>query len=273
MNTSDMKSPSLDVLISTYGSDGIERVAVMPLPVVEGVRYVVSWQIPGFAEASPVPAQLCRDDIDVFPVDSTGLSRNRNNALRHAVAEYCLIADDDVEYTADRLRKVIDTLDRNPDVDLAAFMYDGQTDKAYPAGECDLTVLPKGFYISSIEIAFRRKRINDHGLWFNEKFGINAPVLGAGEDAMFLLDARRAGLRCRFFPVVVASHRGLTTGSRPVTSSAVTMADGAYIWKAYGVKGIPRLPLFVWRNYRRGRLPFFRGLRDIIRGYFYATGI
>ena len=36
---------TLDVLISTCGSNGIERVAQMQLPQVDGVAYIVSWQL------------------------------------------------------------------------------------------------------------------------------------------------------------------------------------------------------------------------------------
>lgn len=50
----------LDVAISTYQPQGLQRVADMNLPQVEGVRYVVSWQQHGGAR---IPEQLLRNDV------------------------------------------------------------------------------------------------------------------------------------------------------------------------------------------------------------------
>lgn len=263
----------LDVLISTYGRDGIERVSRMGLPAVDGVTYIVSWQIPVITECNSVPKELSRQDIEVYPTLSRGLSRNRNNALRLSRAEYCLIADDDLEYTSGQLRSVIDTFDRNPDVELATFRYSGNCSKKYPSAEVDLMRLPKNYFVASVEIAFRRKVILGKGLKFNVDFGIGAPILHSGEDGLFLLEARRAGIKCRFFPIVITRHCGLTTGSREITDIGVIMAEGAYIWKAHGYRGIPRLPLYVWRNWRNGRLRFWWGLRGIIKGYSYGMKV
>lgn len=263
----------LDVLISTRGRSGIDRVAQMQLPRVVGVTYVVSWQIGDDDDADRLPESLRRDDVVVFPTHTTGLSVNRNNSLMVSEAELCLIADDDLSYTARQLTAVIDTFDSNPDVELATFMYEGDSAKSYPDGEADLTRLPKNYSVSSIEIAFRRRAIVDRGLSFNPHFGVGAPVLHSGEDGVFLLDARRAGVRCRFFPVVITRHDGLSTGNRPITDRGVIMAEGAYIFKAYGATGALRLPLYVWRNRRRGRLRFFWGLRWIVSGYLYGMKV
>lgn len=260
----------LDVLISTYGNDGIERVARMALPEVGGVTYVVSWQLPLPESEATIPAPLRRHDVIIYPTATKGLSVNRNNALRASEAPLCLIADDDLSYTPARLQAVIDTFDRNPDVDLASFMYEGADSKRYPEAETDLTVLPKNFYISSIEIAFRREAVARNSLSFNENFGVGAPLLRSAEDAVFLLDARRAGLRCRFFPIVITRHEGLTTGSRAITDRGVAMAEGAYIWLAHRWPGALRVPLFAWRNWRAGRFPLWWGLRHVLSGYRHA---
>ena len=51
------------------------------------------------------------------------MSRNRNNCLRHATADLCLIGDDDCRYTHEQLQAVINTFEQNPNVDIATFQY------------------------------------------------------------------------------------------------------------------------------------------------------
>ena len=54
---------TLDVLICTLGTDGIDRVATMNLPIVPNVNYIVSWQLKD-ANAD-IPTSLLRDDIKI----------------------------------------------------------------------------------------------------------------------------------------------------------------------------------------------------------------
>ncbi|MDE7407242.1 MAG: glycosyltransferase, partial [Muribaculaceae bacterium] len=134
---------TLDVLISTIYSAGIHRVAAMNLPVMEGVRYVVSWQCP----EGKIPAELCRSDIKIIPFDKRGLSSNRNNALANSTADLCLIADDDLIYKADQLQKVIDSFEQHPEVEVACFCYKGDH-KRYPIELTDISKrLPKGYSV------------------------------------------------------------------------------------------------------------------------------
>lgn len=171
------KGHRMDVAIATWQPEGIRRVEAMNLPYVPGVRYVVSWQLPG---PDPViPKSLAdRDDVSVFIIEKAGVSVNRNNACTHCTADIILNSDDDLIYNADQLQAIIDTFDRNPDVDLAAFQYNG-AQKQYPPKECDLTSnLPKGYYGSLIEIAVRRKVFRK--VTFDVNFG---PVLRCSNAA------------------------------------------------------------------------------------------
>lgn len=256
----------LDVLISTMGEAGIRRVASMNLPVVDGVTYIVSWQTAG-ADPSSLPDDLDRDDVKVYPTDTVGISINRNLAMSQAVAPLCLTADDDLSYTASQLESVISVFDKHPEVDVASFMYESEDCKSYPQVETDLKRLPKGFASSAIEVAYRTASVKGR-VHYDENFGPGNHLLQAGEDTVFLLDCRRAGLNCRFFPVVITTHRGLSTGFRPVVKKGVTMANGAYIRKEYGAAGILRLPVVAWRNWRNGLQNFFRGLTELFCGYF-----
>lgn len=260
---------TLDVLISTIGYDGIKRVVAMDLPTVDGVRYVVSWQMPGKDYPGLVPAELSgRNDVDVYQLNSRGISVNRNNAMRMSLADLCLISDDDLRYTPEQLHAVIDTFRNNPDVEIAAFRYSGGAGKWYSEREFDLSKPVRGFYVTAFEIAFRRENVVGK-VTFNELFGPGDHLLQAGEENIFLHQALCRGLKGRYFPITITRHEGFTTGSRAL-APGVLMANGAYFAIVYPFSGILRLPLFAWRNYRRGLVKPFPAMRHLLKGYIYG---
>ena len=259
---------TLDILISTI-NEGIENVPDIILAPIEGVRYVISWQKCGYSAS--VPQALLRGDVTVSAINERGLSRNRNNALAHATADVCLIADDDVRYKPEYLKEVIDTFSSINDVDVALFQYKSVNgSKSYPSYSFNLENMPRGYYASSIEIAFRRESVAGM-LRFNELFGLGAPVLKAGEDGVFLLDAVKLGLKCRFFPKVVVEHEGQSTGVVNIASRGVLMAKGAYIYLAYGrISAWMRYVVNAWRIHRQvPAMGFLEVFRHIINGAAY----
>lgn len=259
----------LDVLIATHGDEGLLRIAEMQLPKVAGVHYIVTWQTAQSSAANPLssdmPDELIRDDIEIHRLSSAGLSNNRNAGIELAIAPYCLIADNDLHYYPEGLQTVIDTLEANPEVDIATFRHDGEP-VSYPSAVTDFTAeMPRGYSVTSFETAFRRQSIGS--IRFDTNFGIGAP-LACCEDSLFILDCRHAGLRCRFFPITIVAHRGLSTGLRPITDPRTAMGEGAYIRLAYGLVGYARIPLFAWRASRKKRMSFLFGLLHLSRGFF-----
>lgn len=237
----------LEVLIATFGAAGLRRVATMTLPRVDGVAYVVACQNPeGRGEALPLPEALAgRGDVRVAFTASRGLSVNRNDLLDMAAAPLVLIADDDLHYTESGLRAVVEAFDSHPDVDIAAFRYEGATGKVYPDAETDLGRRVKGYYVGSIEIAMRLQAVRRAGVRFNPLLGIGAPYAGCGEEVRFVDDALRAGLRGRFFPVTIVSHPHESTGLRP--SLAMYRGKGVTIYSHYRLTWPLRIVLEGWR--------------------------
>lgn len=264
MGIEETKVRKLDVLIATHGDDGLKRVEEMKLPEVDGVRYIITWQR-GTSNETGTPETLQRNDVEIHAIDSTGSSNNHNAGIELAEAPYCLIADNDLAYEAAGLKAVIDSLDNNADVDVATFRHSGEP-VYYPSEEVDFTErMPRGYSVTNFEIAFRRDSIGK--IRYDVNFGIGAP-LACCEDPVFILDCRRAGLRCRFFPITIVEHKGYSTGYRPITDPRVAMAEGAYIRLAYGVGGYLRIPLFAWRAKRKGRMPLLWGIYHLTRGFF-----
>lgn len=260
----------LDVLIATHGAEGLQRIVEMDLPHIEGVNYVVTWQAGAAKDdasgpMTAIPLQLNRDDIEIHPSDSIGLSRNRNLGIGFAKAPVCLIADNDLKYRPEQLRSVIDTFNANPDLGLGLFKHDGAR-KKYPSTEVDLNAgIPRNFYIVSFEIAFRKSSIGQ--IRFNERFGLGTPF-GLAEDDIFFYDCIKAGIKARFFPISITSHPHESTGYRPITQTSVMQGEGAFFRHIHGfAKGLPRVPLFVWRNWRSGRIRFWWGLHNMLLGF------
>lgn len=259
---------TLDILICTL-NEGINNVSSVLLPQQEGVSYVVSWQQDGYE--CDVPAALLRSDVTVVTLPGRGLSRNRNNAIAHSSADICLIADDDVTYTPDSIRDVINTFESNPHLDVATFRSQSDFEKKqFPDYSFSLAKPAKGYYVSSIEITFRRTSIVGK-LSFNELLGLGAPVLHAGEESVFIIEAVRRRLDCRYFPITIVTHNHPTTGVNPIQTPGTIMAQGSYISIAYRDCTAPlRYVLKAWRMSRSTRTGFFRALYYIIKGAAYA---
>lgn len=240
----------LQVLICTFGADGIMRVANGIHPRICGVEYLVSWQQAGH---TPLPAPLHRDDFIIHKTDSTGLAKNRNNALSKATAPLVLISDDDIDYTPEGLMAVINAFQDNPHADLITFRYGSlHSKKKYPPAKFSLAKPPKGYFLTSFELAFRRRSVTGN-VWFNENFGIGA-FFPCGEEDIFLKECLDFGLSGIFLPVTIARHEGATTSgrnlmlaSRPMTKGAVFLRLHPRDWPlrmlAHALREIP-----LWRK-------------------------
>lgn len=224
----------LQVLICTFGPDGIRRVAECRHPQVDGVEYIVSWQLP---EGEPeIPPCLDRSDFRIFPSKTRGLSANRNLAFSHATAPLLLISDDDVEYTQEQLLAVIDAFAQNTDCDFICFRYESDPcQKQYPEATFSFSERPpKGYYVSSIEIALRGRVLSANAsngkpsITFNENFGIGAPF-GCGEEEILIHDMIRAGLKGKFIPRTICRHDAPTTATKENGGKEFIQTKGAMI--------------------------------------------
>ncbi len=228
----------LQVLIATYGDNGLRRTASMSLPVIEGVSYLVSCQT-GEDATPEVPEALQRPDIRVIMTEGRGLCANRNRLLEAADAEYVLTADDDMSYTEAQLRAAIDSLG---EADITAFRIEGAQNKSYPTSRMNLGHgLPRGYCPSSVEIALRLDAVRRTGLHFCTLFGIGAPALGCGEEDILIWNARRLGLRIEYIPVVIGRHTGGPSTGQRAPTPAVWRARGAVLHLTHPYSGWLRI--------------------------------
>lgn len=252
---------TLDLAIATHGKEGILKVEKMLLPPQKGVRYIVSWQ--EHAE-TPIPLSILqRRDVEVWRLDKTGVSNNRNNAMSHCQGDIVLASDDDLIYDKDAFGKILKTFEIYSDLDLATFRVRFQKEKPYPPGGTPLTLpFPKNYWVSCVEIAFRRKRLQN--VSFNPKIGPGAPELLCGEDELFVIDAIKAGLNCRHIGEVICSHPHPSTGNR--VSEGILKSNGYLIKNIYPTTYLLRIILKAYRLSREGKVGMTVAMRNMLRG-------
>ena len=224
---------TLELLICTI-NEGIQRVPSMLLPVREDVKYLVSWQQTGTVRVELPAALTERGDVKVFQLEGRGLAANRNNALRNATGDILLLADDDATYRTEYFDRVLHNFDKYPLADFICFRAvdrEGQLLKEYPAEPYRYAERPKSTYISSIEIAFRRKPSLP---FFDERFGLGSKYLACGEEEVFLHTAYKQGLKIIFVPETIVETDPNTTGKRFLTFAATRRAKGAVLCYLYG---------------------------------------
>jgi glycosyltransferase involved in cell wall biosynthesis len=234
-------------LISTYGKGILDVENILLLPE-NGLSYLVSHQTPE-SDQEKLPEKLLRPDVQVSQLIGTGLSANRNNALRHATGDVLILADDDIRLKPAYPHHIRKIFEKHPEVDVACFQIrTGQDEpdyKQYPTHEKNLNSYGLLKNVSSIEIAFRRKAIQKHHIRFDERFGLGAPA-NCGEEFLFLAECLRKGLKIRFFPIYIVEHPfNSSAKERPffddqrifVTGAQnyVLYGDLAFVWNAFAV--------------------------------------
>lgn len=263
---------AMQVLVCTFGATGIRRVADSGrFPEVAGVEYLVSWQLPD--DDLPVPETIAsRSDFRVCKTPTRGLSANRNHALDCATAPVCVIADDDVCYSADSLRSLMKAYHDNPDIEMLTchITVDGRRTETFRSYQFDLSSPPPGYYFTSCEISFRRMPVVASGVRFNELMGIGAPVLRSGEEEVFMRSLLRKGLRGRCLPIVICDHPGETTGRRLTDEPWFAMVRGALLRFSHRNLWPPLLLLEACRFRNTYGRPLLDSLRLVWKGALYS---
>ncbi len=264
----------LNLLIAMI-DEGIERVAAnLPAPF-PGVEFIVSHQVTA-EHFRMLPAELKRSDVTVAVLEGRGLSRNRNKALQMADGDIALLADDDAIYRPEHFERVFRAFEEAGGSDVACFKI------ATPEGEAEYKdYSPEAYslneesrhYISSLEIAFRVAPVKEKEICFDERFGLGSELIKSGEEAVFIFDCIRAGLKVSYIPEYVVEHaRESTTKVQDEYSEERVVFKGAYDARRYGWKSVPAALLNTARLYRQLRASSKSPatyLRERLRGAIY----
>lgn len=249
-------STKLQILIVAYGlDDGI--LSLHQHPRMDDVEYIVSWQR---HDMERLPKELtARPDFKIFPSDTVGISRNRNEAFSHATADHVLLSDADLIYTEEYLSNILRAFEENPDMSILTFRYYSRHfPKNYPDREFSLNGRhPKGYSITSFEIGFNLKKIRgDYGsladLHFNPCFGINGSISQfiCGEEDILIAKLLRKGYPGKYLPLIVTEHPESTTSMRVVNDPNFIATKGACVGYSHPWSWPLRMIAHAWRSHR-----------------------
>jgi glycosyltransferase involved in cell wall biosynthesis len=226
---------TLEGLVSTYGDRAARLVLPPPRP---GLGYVVVHQS---ADAGPPPeALIARPDVTYLTQGGRGLSRSRNAALEAASADHLFVLDDDVAFDPEAAARVA-ALAAAEGADVATYYHrwtDGSSSLPAGARTRRLGRVSVGS-VTSIDLSITRDALRT-GVRFDTDFGLGARYASC-EEAVFLGDCLRAGLRVLRFPIEVCTHPPQSSGLDFYSSRDRVVPRRKMMGRIFG----PAAPLFV----------------------------
>lgn len=262
---------TIDILICTI-DEGITSVPSCLMDKLDGVGYVVSFQYTDTKYLSLVPELLkSREDVFLTCLEGRGLSANRNNAIAHAKADFCIIADDDCRYTPERLEMMKDAFLRHKSADMLMFQSlgpDGELLRPYPSCSFNMHCPPKGYYPISIDLAFRRESMDD--ILFDTRFGLGSPFMGCGEEGVWVETAKRMGKTVLYVPQPLAQTMEIPKSGRGIFhDSKKLFGYGALSYFVYGFSAILRCLKYVVLNAPSHQVSIIGAYKGMLKGIFY----
>lgn len=156
-----------------------------------------------------------RDDVREIRLDSCGVTRSRNEAIRQASGEVLVFGEEGVEWIRDGLDEVIELFADNPRMAVFVGRAEDETGalrKRYPAYREPATVWNSA-RVGTIELAVRPAMLIKAGVLFDENFGAGTKNF-LGDEYILVADANRAGLKCDYFPVTISRHPRESSGTK-----------------------------------------------------------
>ncbi len=269
----------VNILIATI-DDGIDRIEEILLDPRPDVKYIVSHQVTA-EEYRREPAALEREDVVVEQLKGRGISRNRNNAIAVADGDIALLADDDVRYRQEYINALIKTFNDDSSIDVACFKiatsgeeesYKDYAERSYLLNE------EVHHYVSSMEIAFRLKAVKNRNIVFDQRFGLGSKFVSYGEEAVFIHDCIKAGLKVKYVPVYIVEHSAQSaTKIKADYTAEKNIFKGAYDARRFGWLAFPAAFLGAWQlraQLKKAKKPAFQYLRERLRGawHIYRQG-
>lgn len=208
-----------------------------------------------------------RGTVRLFSTTQRGLTKSRNMALEKARAEICLLCDDDEQFEADYEEKILSAYEALPQADIIIFRVDNVPTRSH-GDQVKRLRFPQTMKVCSVQISFRRQRLLDAGVRFDELLG-SGTGNGGEEELKFLLDCERAGLMIYYVPVQIASvgqdqsewFGGFTESFFENRGATTRYVLGVPLASAYALYYVLRK-----RSLYRDQLSFSHALSAIFRG-------
>ena len=233
---------TISLLIATIDAriKKVDRVLLEPRP---GVHYYISHQVTGELFRKIPESLTARSDVQISQIKGRGLSHNRNHLLDIAMGDIALLADDDARYRMEYFETLRSIFTEHQDIDVACFKIatpEGEPEYKEYSEESFLLNYTSRHYISSLEVAFRLSAVKKMGLKFDERFGIGSEFITYGEEAVFIHDCIKAGLKVKYFPEYIVEHAVDSTVRRmDEFDKQRNIFKGAYDARRYGWLAFP----------------------------------
>lgn len=229
----------INVLISTL-DQGIERVKRVIECELSYVHYTIIHQISDEKFRVKSDTFENRSDITLITSNELGIAKSRNIGIRNAVGDIAILADDDVEYKEEFFEIIRNTYETNRNVDVACFKIQTKLNEpSYKAYEETKGVITNPFnrYLSSIEITFKIKIIQESNLYFDEHFGLGSQYYPYGEETVFIQDCLEEKLNIWYFPCHIVIHPYISSGKEKSRFDRSRMiCEGAIYGRTMGLK-------------------------------------
>ncbi|MCF7569495.1 glycosyltransferase [Sabulilitoribacter arenilitoris] len=186
-----------------------------------------------------------------------GLSISRNIAIKNAIGDICLIADDDVEYLPNFECKIFEAFSKLQHFSIIQFKiktFSGVAYKNYPKLSKRLTRNKDLISASSIEIAFKRKEIIEKNILFNPLFGLGS-YFKSGEEYLFFKKALKTNLEVYFENLFIVKHK-LERSTSNVASDNFVETKAALYYYNYKNLSYAFLFKFIFFLLRKQKISF-----------------
>lgn len=143
-------------------------------------------------------------NFNIYSYNELGNSNSRNRGLEHITEDIILLCDDDIVYSKDYEKNILQEFENNPKADVIIFnMINPNRNKRVNKKRKRLHIYNSLNY-ASYNIAFKRKSIIDKKICFNTNFGPNAKF-NHGEDTIFIVDMLKNKLKLYSSPVFLGT--------------------------------------------------------------------
>lgn len=190
---------SFDVLLSIMNTDNYKYIDT--LNIKSNCVVINQTNCKNFLEI-----QRKNQRIKFISTKERGLSRSRNMAIRNSDSDICILCDNDIEYIKGYEKVIEKAFSKYIEYDVILFFVQSSPNKKlyYDKPKEMNWISVNKFY--SPEIAFRRKKILENNIFFDEKFGAGSKFR-MGEENIFLYDCLRKNLKILYLPIKIAEER------------------------------------------------------------------
>ncbi|WP_412984223.1 glycosyltransferase family A protein [Pontimicrobium sp. IMCC45349] len=208
-------------------------------------------------------------NIRVINSFEKGSPNSRNLAIKNAVGDICLMADDDVEYLEDFAQIVLNAYKKNKDADVITFEAlnkNGDKYMSYP--KYGYHTKESLFQVNNIGISFKRASVQGNSVLYSPFFGVGALFPGCTEY-VFLRNAKDKGLNMMHVDKPLSIHRNISSGKKQGSDNAI-FARTALRYRYFKWFSLPWLLNYLRFILSRGyitrgelRYKFFVGIKAI----------